>query len=153
MSVHLLCCKPMFRLVFAFSAAFTVFVVLTVCLSVVYFVCDFIINKYKCCRTVTTSVTDCCSGWSGDSCNERKYSRSIRGEAVVRRPSAPRCLVFILSTNAELPLKGRSKSKSSSTRILPEKYFVYGGSVAEWLACWTQAQKGPGSNRSRDAVG
>jgi len=24
--------------------------------------------------------------------------------------------------------------------------------VAEWLACWTQAQKGPGSNRSRDAV-
>jgi len=27
-----------------------------------------------------------------------------------------------------------------------------GGSVAEWLACWTQAQKGPGSNRSRDSV-
>ena len=29
----------------------------------------------------------------------------------------------------------------------------WGGSVAEWLAFWTQAQKGPGSNRSRDAVG
>ena len=28
-----------------------------------------------------------------------------------------------------------------------------GGSVAELLACWTQAQKGPGLNRSRDAVG
>jgi len=28
-----------------------------------------------------------------------------------------------------------------------------GGSAAEWLACWTQAQKGPGLNRSRDAVG
>ena len=26
----------------------------------------------------------------------------------------------------------------------------YCGSAAEWLACWTQAQKGPGSNRSRD---
>ena len=26
-------------------------------------------------------------------------------------------------------------------------------SVAEWLACWTQTQKGLGSNRSRDAVG
>ena len=25
--------------------------------------------------------------------------------------------------------------------------------VAEWLACWTQAQKGLGSNRSRNAVG
>jgi len=37
-------------------------------------------------------------------------------------------------------------------------YYVYatltnGGSVAELLACWTQAQKGPGSNRSHDAVG
>ena len=28
-----------------------------------------------------------------------------------------------------------------------------GGSVAEWLACWTQAQKGAGLYRSRDAVG
>ena len=28
-----------------------------------------------------------------------------------------------------------------------------GGSLAELLACWTQAQKGLGSNRSRDAVG
>jgi len=28
-----------------------------------------------------------------------------------------------------------------------------GGSVAKWLACWTQVQKGPGSNRSRDALG
>ena len=28
-----------------------------------------------------------------------------------------------------------------------------GGSVAERLACWTQEQKGLGSNRSRDAVG
>ena len=27
-----------------------------------------------------------------------------------------------------------------------------GGSVAEWMACWTQAQKGPGSNRSRDTL-
>jgi len=32
-------------------------------------------------------------------------------------------------------------------------YSFWGGSVAEWLACWTQAQKGPGTNRSRDAVG
>ena len=27
-----------------------------------------------------------------------------------------------------------------------------GGSVAEWSACWTRAQKGAGSNRSRDDV-
>jgi len=28
-----------------------------------------------------------------------------------------------------------------------------GSSIAEWLACWTQAQNGLDSNRSRDAVG
>jgi len=28
-----------------------------------------------------------------------------------------------------------------------------GGSVAEWLAYWTQTQKGLGSNRSCDTVG
>ena len=33
-------------------------------------------------------------------------------------------------------------------RLKPRVVF----SVAEWLACWTKAQKGPGSNRSRDAV-
>jgi len=27
-----------------------------------------------------------------------------------------------------------------------------GGSVAEWLVCWTHAQNGLGSNRSRDAI-
>jgi len=33
-------------------------------------------------------------------------------------------------------------------------YVAYwGGSVAEWLECWTQAQKGLVPNRSRDAVG
>jgi len=30
---------------------------------------------------------------------------------------------------------------------------LWSGSIAEWLACWTQAQKGPGSNRSRDTFG
>ena len=31
--------------------------------------------------------------------------------------------------------------------------FTFTLPVAEWLACWTQAQKGSGSNRSRDALG
>jgi len=30
---------------------------------------------------------------------------------------------------------------------------MHGGSVAEWLACWTQAQKGLGSNRSHTLSG
>ena len=38
-------------------------------------------------------------------------------------------------------------------RCLLQIVSSWGGSVAEWLACWTQAQKGPGSNRGRDAVG
>jgi len=32
-------------------------------------------------------------------------------------------------------------------------HLAMGGSLAEWLAYWTQAQKGPGSNRGCDAVG
>jgi len=39
------------------------------------------------------------------------------------------------------------------TLIFASKQVMKGGSVAEWLACWNQAQKGLGSNRSRDAVG
>jgi len=37
--------------------------------------------------------------------------------------------------------------------LLTHEVVNEGGSVAEWLVCWTQVQKGPGSNRSRDAVG
>jgi len=51
-----------------------------------------------------------------------------------------------------------SQTTLSGYRLNGYKYIslsheAVGGSVAEWLACWTQAQKGPGSNRSRDAVG
>jgi len=34
-----------------------------------------------------------------------------------------------------------------------ESQSMTGDNVDEWLACWTQAQKGPGSNRSSNAVG
>ena len=37
--------------------------------------------------------------------------------------------------------------------IIQHKYLAYTSTVAEWLACWTQAQNGLGSNHSRDAVG
>jgi len=46
-----------------------------------------------------------------------------------------------------------SANEDLSTRFFIRSNGNMGGSVAEWLACWTQAQKGPGSNRSRDAVG
>jgi len=39
--------------------------------------------------------------------------------------------------------------------VTPNHLFLvnYTFTVAEWLACWTHAQKRLGSNRSRDAVG
>jgi len=49
-------------------------------------------------------------------------------------------LVFVKQSGQVMPQLHRLLSSSH-------------GSIAEWLACWTQAQKGPGSNRSRDAVG
>ena len=36
--------------------------------------------------------------------------------------------------------------------LLVVHILITAGSVAEWLACWTQALKGPGSNRSRNVV-
>ena len=48
-----------------------------------------------------------------------------------------RSFVSSQSVDARVPVTGRPK-------ITP---------VAEWLACWTQAQKGLGSDRSRDDVG
>jgi len=46
-------------------------------------------------------------------------------------------------------------NETSETKIDDGSYrdLGYGGSLAEWLACWNRAQKDPGSNRSRDAVG
>ena len=43
--------------------------------------------------------------------------------------------------------------RQTDARSFHNGIIAYGGSVAEWLACWTQAQKGSGSNRSRYAVG
>jgi len=42
---------------------------------------------------------------------------------------------------------------SLAIRLFMLLTLTLGGSVADWLACWTQAQKVPGSNRSSDAVG
>ena len=59
--------------------------------------------------------------------------------------------VYLCATNSlivNIIVKHQRKSL-----LLHALYNREGGSVAEWLACWTQAQKGLGSNRSRDAVG
>ena len=65
--------------------------------------------------------------------------RRVVGEQT--RPSQP---VSALSLN---------QPHTTATRFITRATLCKGGSVAEWLACWTQAQKGPGWNRSRDAVG
>jgi len=46
-------------------------------------------------------------------------------------------------------------TRAAGTGIVQEGTRLCGwlGSRRGWLACWTQAQKGLGSNRSRDAVG
>jgi len=42
---------------------------------------------------------------------------------------------------------------SSVLFVTMSLYKPGGGSVVEWLACWTQAQKGLGSAGCHDAVG
>jgi len=46
-----------------------------------------------------------------------------------------------------------NNNNNDNANITYSQAITEAGSVAEWLACWTQAQKAPGSNRSRDAVG
>jgi len=53
--------------------------------------------------------------------------------------------LFYVRLDQPVPISGGFHSPLVPARV--------GGSVAEWLACWTQAQKGLGLNRSRDAVG
>ena len=65
--------------------------------------------------------------------------------------SGSTCL--LLSTTTE-PHHIHLAPISHLSTLIPRTYCSdRGGSVVEWLACWTQAQKGPGSNRSRGAVG
>jgi len=45
------------------------------------------------------------------------------------------------------------ETEAVSKLIYPTVAYYRWLGIAEWLACRTQAQKGPGSNRSRDAVG
>jgi len=59
-------------------------------------------------------------------------------------------LMRVMSTcNGQRSDSCRGDGHSGITARIPRA----GGSVAEWLASWTQAHKGPGPNRSRDAVG
>jgi len=81
-----------------------------------------------------------------------------QGMRVGRRASMPRagsCTFYF----TDLPADGPGYVPSGCGTFTPAPDVFYplhlpqgGSTVAEWLACWTQAQKGPGSNRSRDAV-
>jgi len=81
-----------------------------------------------------------------------KYSRILdiiltqktKGHSVERTPSS-RSVVTIATSRCAYSNRNQNFANS-----FPVHTIITGGSVAEWLACWTQ---GPGSNRSRDAVG
>ena len=106
-------------------------------------------NLVNCCTTVGTSCTaypqqietelECCYG--RPTCD--KLCRSIHNASttvgVIHKLDRRRVL-----------LTRRSTCRGD---IFQLQSLGLGGSVAEWLVCWTQAQKGLGSNRSRDAVG
>ena len=69
-------------------------------------------------------------------------------DAVVFQQTLPP-LAFLQSPPVHVHLQQRECCR----RKIQQYCIILGGSVAEWLACWTQAQKGLCSNRSRDAIG
>ena len=76
-----------------------------------------------------------------------------RGHRPPTDTSTPTPSIGLPSTNRLSRCALPTVAGELSTQLENGKWGAVGGSVAEWLACWTQAQKGPGSNRSRDAVG
>ena len=78
-------------------------------------------------------------------------SASESSTLTTRQPSHPSCFK-LLEMNILFYASERRGFISGSLCVL-QLLCCPGGSVAEWLACWTEAQKDPGSNRSRDAVG
>jgi len=71
----------------------------------------------------------------------------------VRRPVGPPAVASSIREALRL-VSGvrRAAAVDARDRTFAPPLLPLGGSVAEWLACWTRAQKSPGSNRSRDAV-
>ena len=64
--------------------------------------------------------------------------------SAARDGGAPGGLGCCRQRNASVPSLDPSLGTTRSLITLVRRL---GGSVAEWLTCWTQAQKGPGSNR------
>jgi len=93
----------------------------------------------------------------------RDYSAPVRKGSIVMSVSVCRFARISQEPNVQLKFVQFSVSlhvaRGSGSIILLWQHFDYvlpvlvGGSVAEWLACWTQVLNGLSSNRSRDAIG
>jgi len=68
----------------------------------------------------------------------------------LRQPAAGNFLITLSSLPSFHGVMIGWKNSYCGTQHFQEVVFLRGGSVA---TCWTQAQNGPGSNRSRDTVG
>jgi len=102
-------------------------------------------------------------------CRKTQYCNEADDRWIHRRSRELRCgryiardLRFRVPDTAGSPNYTPDRRRTFTTTPIPTQEYHDGrhsasvpnpGSVAEWLACWTEAQKGPGSNRSRDAVG
>jgi len=86
-------------------------------------------------------------------CNRCISAVSRNETGPIHRRPGHRVLLRTLIGSHTSPVQ-RNHRRAARRRKVPKLRLVpMGGSVAEWLACWTQAQKGLGSNRSLDAVG
>ena len=82
---------------------------------------------------------------------ERLISTVRRGERDRSEPGEPQAQT-VHQVQEQLVVARLQRHVPLVSPLLHSLLPLWGGSVAEWLACWTRAQKGPGSNRSRDAV-
>jgi len=111
-------------------------------------------NKLQVCNNSTNDQLTCChTGLIQANISRVKVGIAIQGSRIlfsIQKFHDQASLNLRISGSINRPRTGfKNHHKKSQFIIL----IVLGGSVAKWLACWTQAEKGPGSNRSHDAVG
>ena len=90
-----------------------------------------------------------CASWRRRSASASTCRASTEA-ASLPPSSSPRRRLTHTHTHTHTQFNNHNRHSVETLRF--EAGRVPRGSVTEWLACWTQAQKGLGSNRGRNAV-
>ena len=97
------------------------------------------VKRPSVCLSRRSTAATACGGFAAERPAGRRY-RQIAGDGAQQ-------LQMRVASRWEPTEEAEQRLDFLTVGLLPDPTLA-GGSVAEWLACWTQTQKGPASNRS-----